>query len=109
MSKRWDMKKEMKGLNVLDYIFYPPSIEAQKKFTDFLIQNPEYREAVEGILDLCIDRKFSRKELEEHLKSLGIKIPNFYYKSELKEEGKNKEIEALKKLLKSKKGNKKEK
>ena len=52
---------------ILDYIFKNCTDKEEKKITEYLLNNPEEREMVHGIMNICVDKKFNRKELEEYL------------------------------------------
>lgn len=66
-------------INILDYIF-DYSEEKKNFITKYLLKNSEQRQAIEGLIDLCLDQKFDRIHLEKHLKVLGIDSPFFTFR-----------------------------
>ncbi len=68
---------------LLDYIFNSLDKEEDQNVTKFLIENPDYQEAVEGLMKLCIDDKLDRDGLEQHLDNIKFKTFDAINKPEI--------------------------
>ena len=75
-------------INALDYI-YNSDRDEKAKVTEYLLQNPLHCQALEGIIDLCIDQKFTRKQAERYFESIGISIPTIFFEKDLIESTKS--------------------
>jgi len=75
------MKIYLSQNKLIDYVFKSLNQEEEEQITQFLIENPDYKDAVEGIINLCLDMQFNRQQLEDYLSTIDFNIGNSLLKN----------------------------